>query len=237
MQDISGPGILRCHAEGDTLLGEYRARLVSVHDPDEYLAAAANPDERGKRFADVLAAYAELGRLRDAGRVLGVGIGSKDWRVIREIESRVKLDWVMFANSLTIHRHEDALLDYVAALRAKGVAIVNSAVFHAGFLVGGGFYDYRPVDETHPRRAELLDWRERFTSVCAEAGVTPAHACVAFSFLIPGIRSVALNTTRIEAVEENVRMTETPLPASFWERLADRNLISARVLELSRSAS
>lgn len=237
VQDISGPGILRCYEEGDSLLGRYRAQLVSVHDPDEYLAAAATPAEREARFADVLAAYRELGRLRDSGRVLGVGIGSKDWRVIREIESRVKLDWVMFANSLTVMHHEDALLDYMAALHAKGVVIVNSAVFHSGFLVGGSFYDYKPVDGSDPSHARLVAWRDAFQQVCRDSGVSPAHACVAFSFLVPGVRSVALNTTRVEAVAENVHMTETPLPTSFWERLVSRGLLSPRVLETARALS
>ncbi len=236
VQDISGAGILRCHEEGDRLLGHYPAQLVSVHDPDEYIAAAATPAERAARLDDTVAAYVELGKLRDAGKVLGVGIGSKDWRVIREIESRVKLDWVMFANSLTIHRHEDGLLDYIATLHAKGVTIVNSAVFHAGFLVGGAFYDYKPVDGSQPHHAALVDWRARFHAACAAAGVTPAHACVAFSFLIPGIRSVALNTTRVEAVAENVRMTETPLPLAFWQQLAAEHLISPRILDFARQA-
>lgn len=237
VQDISGPGILRCRDEGDRLLGDYPAQLVSVHDPDEYLAAAATPAERASRLDDTLAAYAALAKLRDAGRVLGVGIGSKDWRVIRDIESRVKLDWVMFANSLTIHRHEDELLDYIDTLRAKGVAIVNSAVFHAGFLVGGAFYDYKPVDGSQPHHAALIDWRTRFHAVCAASGVTPAHACVAFSFLIPGIRSVALNTTRVEAVAENVRMTETPLPPAFWQKLAAENLITPRILAYAEQSA
>ena len=36
VQDISYQGILDCYEQGNTLLGKYQARLVSVHDPDEY---------------------------------------------------------------------------------------------------------------------------------------------------------------------------------------------------------
>ena len=40
VQDISYDGILRCWEEGQHFLGGYEARLLSVHDPDEYLAAS-----------------------------------------------------------------------------------------------------------------------------------------------------------------------------------------------------
>lgn len=43
-QRISAEGILDCQRQGEALLGEpYSARLLSVHDPDEYLAAADSP--------------------------------------------------------------------------------------------------------------------------------------------------------------------------------------------------
>src|SRR5690606_26990847 len=56
VQDISYDGILRCWAEGCELLGPYRARLLSVHDPDEYLAAASDQDDRQRRLNDILGA-------------------------------------------------------------------------------------------------------------------------------------------------------------------------------------
>ena len=41
VQRISYDGILECWDEGCRLLGDaYKPRLASVHDPDEYLAAA-----------------------------------------------------------------------------------------------------------------------------------------------------------------------------------------------------
>lgn len=232
VQDISGPGIIRCLEEGDALLGKYRSGLGSVHDPDEYLAAAKSPAEREERLGHILEAYRALEKLRDEGKILGVGIGSKDWRVIREIAALVKLDWVMFANSLTVYRHEDELLDFVEKLRLDGVAVINSAVFHAGYLVGGEFFDYRKVDGTEPWHAEVAAWRAKFNAACAKYGVKPAHACVQFSFRIPGIRSVALSTTRPDAVAENVRMTTEELPEDFWRFLASEGLLSERVTRI-----
>src|ERR1043165_3139000 len=98
---ISYDGILKCYEQGNALLGgNCTAQLVSVHDPDEFLAAAKSPAERRRRFDDVLGAYRALFELKRGGQVTAVGIGSKDWRVIREIAQRVPLDLVMFACSL-----------------------------------------------------------------------------------------------------------------------------------------
>lgn len=90
-QDISYDGILRCYEEAKDLLGGYPIDLVSVHDPDEYLAAFPS------RRKDVLGAYRALFELKAAGEVKGVGIGSKDWTVIRDLARDVPFDWAMFA--------------------------------------------------------------------------------------------------------------------------------------------
>ncbi len=57
VQEISYDGILRCHEDGCKMLGDYSPQLVSVHDPDEYLAAACDADDRRKRLADIQDAY------------------------------------------------------------------------------------------------------------------------------------------------------------------------------------
>lgn len=123
---ISYEGILQCYEQGNALLGQdYATQLVSVHDPDEFWAAAKTPAERQQRFADVLDAYRALFELKKSGRVKAVGIGSKDWRVIREIAEYVPLDWVMFACSLTVYSHPPELLQFIAQLHARGVGMIN----------------------------------------------------------------------------------------------------------------
>ena len=118
-QRIDYAGIMACWEQGCELLGEpYQPQLVSVHDPDEYLAAAATADDRRRRFDHVLDAYRALADLRRRGEVRAVGVGAKDWRVVREIAAAVPLDWVMLANSLTILRHPPELLRFIVDLTA-----------------------------------------------------------------------------------------------------------------------
>lgn len=222
---ISYEGILQCYEQGCELLGrDYAPQVVSVHDPDEFLAAAKTPAERERRFADVLGAYRTLFELKSRGAVKAVGIGSKDWRVIREISEHVPLDWVMFACSLTVYSHPAELLNFIAQLHSRGVGMINSAVFNAGFLTGGAWFDYRKPDPV--AEAPLFVWREKFLATCKKFGVKSGDVCVQFGLAVPGVVSVALNTGKPERIKDNVASATNPIPAALWRALKDEGLLA-----------
>jgi D-threo-aldose 1-dehydrogenase len=225
---ISHDGILQCYEQGCELLGPgYRPQVVSVHDPDEYLAAAKTPEERRRRFADVLGAYRALFALKAQGAVQAVGIGSKDWRVIREIAAEVDLDWVMFACSLTVYSHPPELLQFIAELRGRGVGMINSAVFHAGFLTGGKWFDYRQPDPVAD--AGLFRWREKLFNVCQRFAAKPAEVCVQFSWLVPGIVAVALNTEKPARIQANLASASAAIPPALWRALQGEGLLAREI--------
>lgn len=227
-QDISAEGMRRCWEQGGKLLGApYAPQLASVHDPDEYLAAAASEHDRGQRFDDLVAAYSYLNELKQRGEIAAVGVGAKDWRVIAALHERIELDWVMLANSLTIYRHPPELLEFVHRLRDRGIGIINSAVFHAGFLVGGRFFDYVPFDASRSDHAAVQQWRERFHARCRDHGVRPAHACIRYALDFDAVSSIALNTSNASRIAENVDMVATPIDLAFWEDLASQGLIDS----------
>jgi D-threo-aldose 1-dehydrogenase len=225
-QRIGYEGIIECWEQGCELLGSgYEPDLLSIHDPDEYLLAAGSPGERKERFRDILEATRGLFELRKKGRAAGVGMGAKDWTVIAGVLGEVRLDWIMIAGSYTVYRHPAEVVGFLDACRKKGITVVNSAVFHSGFLTGGPHFDYKPVDPGSKDGRKLVEWREGFRAVCGRHGVAPAHACVQFGLRHPAVAGIALNTTRRERVEENVRMAGTALPKEFWADLARAGFI------------
>jgi D-threo-aldose 1-dehydrogenase len=225
-QRIGYDGILECYRQGCELLGaDYRPQLVSVHDPDEYLAAARSEDDRRRRWQQILDAYRALGELKLRGQVRGVGVGSKDWKTIRALTEAVDLDWVMFACSLTIMSHPPELLGLMQRLADRHIAMINSAVFHAGFLTGGDFFDYRRVHRERPEDRPLFAWRDAFFRLCGDFGVSPATACVQFAKSVPGVVSIALNTAKPERIAENVALVQADIPSGFWSALKDAGLI------------
>jgi D-threo-aldose 1-dehydrogenase len=223
VQRISYEGILECYEQGNELLGDYRAEMVSVHDPDEYLAAAKDELDEKQRYQDILEAYRALYELKSQGKVKAIGVGSKDWKIIRRITHDVKLDWAMIANSMTIHSHPRELVEFMLELEKQGTLIINSAVFNGGFLTGSDYYNYRLTDLIKDR--DLYHWRELFYQLCTDFKIKPADACVAFGLNAPGVKSIALSTTNAHRVAQNVALASLKIPAEFWKRMKGYGLI------------
>ena len=225
VQRISYEGILECYKQGNELLGDYKALLVSVHDPDEYLTAAKNEQERAQRYLDIIDAYRALNELKQDGKVNGIGVGSKDWQIIKKIAYDVKLDWVMIANSMTIHDHPHQLVEFMQELEKQGTLIINSAVFNGGFLTGSDYYNYRLTDPIKDK--DLFSWRQQFYKLCSDHQIEPAAACVGFGLNAPGVKSIALNTTNSKRVAQNVALGSLKIPAEFWNDMRKYGLIEA----------
>jgi D-threo-aldose 1-dehydrogenase len=226
VQRISYNGIMECFEQGSLLLGpRYAPRLLSVHDPDEYLAKAANTDEYEKRLHDITEAYRALSDLKKAGKVKAIGVGSKDWKVIQKLESIISLDWIMFANSMTIMNHPLELIRFMEKLKAKGIAIINSAVFQAGFLIGGDYFDYRKIEPDSPENIKRFQWREQFNTLCAKYNISPTIACVNFAINAPGVKSIALNTSKPGHVRGNVDSVFANVPKEFYTEMKAKGLI------------
>ncbi len=218
--------IIKCYEQGNELLGgTYRSEVVSIHDPDEYLLAAQDHSEREKRVLEILESYRALFDLKEKGLVKAIGIGSKDWTIIRELYQEVPFDWVMFANSFTVFSHPSELLQFMDHLDERGVGIINSAVFHGGFLTGGNKFDYQDVDPASEKGQIIYRWRNAFNSICDQHGVVPGDACLHFGLSHPAIVSIALNTSKPEKMNRNVEIIQREIPASFWSALKEEGLI------------
>jgi D-threo-aldose 1-dehydrogenase len=218
--------IIKCFEQGEDLLGgTYHAEVVSVHDPDEYLQAASDPADRDRRMMEILDSYRALFDLKNEGRVKAVGIGSKDWTVIRELYEHVPFDWVMFANSFTIFRHPPEILSFMDCLESDGVGIINSAVFHGGFLTGGAKFDYRDVDPGSEEGQVLFAWRDAFNALCKAHGVAPADVALHFGLSHPATVSIALNTSKPDKMNRNVEILQKKVSGSFWKAMKEEGLI------------
>ncbi len=225
-QRISYDGIMQCWEQGNQLLGvNHLPSIVSVHDPDEFLLAATDERNRESRFNQIVSAYKALAELKREGKVEAIGVGAKDWKVIREIADKIDLDWVMFANSMTILRHPAELIDFMGELNRSETGIINSAVFHAGFLTGGRFFDYVPISPDTKENIALFEWRKTFFLICQQFNILPSQACVSFGMTPPGVISIALNTSDPGRVKENIKAVTTKVPKEFWLQMVKEGLI------------
>lgn len=225
VQKISYDGIMECFEQGNELLNGYVPQMVSVHDPDEYMAAAKGFADSEKLYDDILDAYEALYDLKKQGKVQFIGVGAKNWKIIKRIAADVELDWIMIANSMTIKSHPQELLDFITEMEDKDVYVINSAVFHSGFLVGSDYFDYRLIKKDDSQNDALFKWREQFFETCNQFNVKPAEACVQFAFNVPGVKSIALNTSHASRVKENIDMGNAIVPVEFWNEMKAGKLI------------
>ncbi len=131
----------------------------------------------------------------------------------------------MFANSMTILKHPADLLEFMGELHQAKIGIINSAVFHAGFLTGGQYFDYVQIKPDSAENIALFEWRNIFFSLCEKFQVLPAQACVSFGMTPPGVISIALNTSDPNRVKENVKAVTTVVPNEFWKEMIKSRLI------------
>ncbi len=205
--------------------GRHPPQIVSLLDPDKYLAVA-DACARARRFQEVLDAYRELSELKAAGKVAGVGVTATDWRVAQEIGEAVELDWIMLIGCFTVMHHPSELCEFMGRLAKQQIAIIISAVFHGGFLVGGSEFDGHQVHADDPVNRSLFVWRKSFAALCHGHGITPAHACIQFALSAPGVVAVAVDTSRIDRIAENVESAITKVPAAFWASMKDERLLA-----------
>ena len=224
VQDISYDGIMRCHAEAKELLGGFPIDLVSVHDPDEYLAHAESQrggDGQNSAFSAALReikdAYKALFELKARGEAESVGIGSKDWRVIEMLwRDGGKFDWVMFACQPTLLVHPPELISFVNELKTAGVTLIDSAVFNGGFLMGSDMLDYRKAD---PKKdAAAFAFRSCYLELCSRYGLDPAAPAVEYAYRL-GFDAVALNTASPHRILKNAAYANAKAPEAFWREL------------------
>ena len=225
VQKISYKGIIECFEQGNELLGGYNSQMASVHDPDEYLAAATDAKDDARRYNDIIEAYVALQELKEQGKIISIGVGAKNWRSIERIAKDVRLDWVMIANSLSLKSHPEDLISFVKQLHQNGTVIINSAVFNGGFLVGRDHYNYVLVDENTEHGRALYRWREQFFALCDSFGLQPAEACFNFGFNIPGVDSVAVSTVDPQKVKINIALATKKIPKSFWDAMKEKGLL------------
>lgn len=226
IQTFGYEAIVKCFEQGNELLGgTYRSELASIHDPDEYLLDAADSSDRNRRILEIRESYRALFDLKSAGKVKAVGIGSKDWSVIKELYDFVPFDWVMLANSYTVFRHPAELVQFMAKLEQEGVGIINSAVFHGGFLTGGAKFDYKHLDPASESGQVIYKWRDSFHRICQQHAVSPADACLQFGLSHPAIASMALNTSKAEKMVSNLEALERQIPSEFWQALKMEGLV------------
>ncbi|MEV4276514.1 aldo/keto reductase [Actinoplanes xinjiangensis] len=219
--DFTPGGVERSLRDSLERLGLDRVDILYAHDPDQAWDGAARE------------ALASLARLRAAGVVAAIGVGTNTTAGLGSLIREGLVDVVMIANRYSLLDHS-ALETVLAPAREAGVAVVAAGVFATGLLstarpAPGATYEYRPADGAVLQRAR------RIASICADHGVELPAAALAFPLLHPAVAAVAVGMRSSHEVDEDVERFTTDIPAGLWRDLVAAGLLPAAALPSTRS--
>ncbi|MDY7085288.1 MAG: aldo/keto reductase [Actinomycetota bacterium] len=211
--DFTPSGVERSLEESLSRLGLSAVDIAYLHDPDQAWPGAAREG------------LASLARLKQAGVVRAVGIGTNAIDGLAGIIQDGLVDIVMLANRYSLLDHS-GLEPVLTPARQAGVAVVAAGVFATGLLATarpapGATYEYGPAG------AGVVERANRIASVCERHGVELPAVALAFPLLHPAVVAVAVGMRSPQEVDDNLRRFETGIPDGVWRDLVTEGLIES----------
>jgi D-threo-aldose 1-dehydrogenase len=204
--DFSGEQMRRAIAGSLERLGVDSVPLLYLHDPENTTFAAATASGGP---VDVIR------ELKDSGVARAIGVAGGDTAIIADYVDTGFFDVLLTHNRWTlVNRTADRLIDQAVA---RGMGVVNAAVFGGGILASGSAassrYGYREAPE------QLLEAIRAVEKLCAEAGVPLAAAAVQFSTRDPRIASTVVGVSRPARIEQSVAAVELGIPDGLFDAI------------------
>ena len=205
-------GVRRSLEDSLERLGLDRIDILFLHDPDAYDL------DRGLREG-----LPALAQLRDEGLVDAIGVGVNDSAVATRAVLEGDLDVIMIAGRYTL-LEQTAAADLLPACAARGVTVVDAAIFNSGLLAtpdpaGGGRYDYADAPP------EIVGRAKELAEVCRQFGVELPAAAIQFPLRHPLVSTVVIGTANPASMAENLDRAAQHVPEELWTALAERGLI------------
>ena len=206
-------GIRRSLEDSLERMGLERIDILFLHDPDAY--------DLDWGLRDGLPALAQL---RDEGLVDAIGVGVNDSAVATRAVLEGDLDVVMIAGRYTL-LDQTAAADLLPACAARGVTVVDAAIFNSGLLAtsgptAGARYDYGNAP------AEIVARAKELANVCAQFGVELPTAAMHFPLRHPSVSTIVMGTANPASIVENLGRAAQSVPDELWVALTERGLIA-----------
>jgi D-threo-aldose 1-dehydrogenase len=214
--DFSYDAAMRSFEESLDRMGLDRIDIVFIHDTFT----------EAKYKAAMQGTYRALESLRSQKvvRAIGVGIGMTN-RLI-DFAHDGDFDCFLVAGRYTL-LDQSALAELLPLCVQKHIAVIIGAVFNSGILAdphrAGTRFDYQPA------RQELLAKAQHIDEICTRYGIPLKAAALQFPMAHPAVTSILTGSTHAEEINENLRLVQIPIPASFWSDLQSKGLLTPEV--------
>jgi D-threo-aldose 1-dehydrogenase len=183
-------------------LGVARLDVVHLHDVEAHEHAC-------------LEAHEALARLREAGVVGGIGIGSNHVAPVERLLARAPFDAFLLAGRYTLLDHSGASL--LESAHRKGVRTIAGGVFNSGVLAA--WPQPAPTFGYEAAGADVLRRTAAIAAVCARHGVSLAAAALQYVLANPHVSTVLLGPRSVAELDASLAAAQAPLPATLWADL------------------
>jgi D-threo-aldose 1-dehydrogenase len=221
--DYSYDGTLRSVEDSLQRLGLARIDWVYIHD----VARDAHGDAQPQRFREAMqGAIPALARLKAEGAIRGYGLGVNDAQVCVDALAHADLDVLLLAGRYTL-LDQSALPELMPQCAARGVRVCIGGPFNSGILATGAhpaagrtvYFNYAPAAPEIIARAAAIE------AVCRAHGVPLKAAALQFPRAHPAVMSVVPGARNRAEFDENLALSQRPIPPALWEELRAQRLL------------
>ena len=212
--DLSRDGIFRSHEESLRRLNLDHVDILFLHDTEE-------GDLEDQAQATGFAAFVEL---REQGTVRAIGAGTRDIGVLTRLIERFPVDVVLLPNHYSLLT-QNPLDAFLPLCQENGVSIVIGTPYNSGILAsdltGPALFNYQNAPQ------ELLDKARALKAICERHGANLKAAAIQFVLAHPAVVATIPGPASVEQLEDNVEMSQQPIPPEVWADIKTEGLIRA----------
>jgi D-threo-aldose 1-dehydrogenase len=215
--DYSYDGIMRSFEDSLQRLGLNRIDILYVHD----IGPMTHGVEANKPLWKQLetGGYRALRELRDGGTISAIGLGVNEWEVLMDAFELGDWDVFLLAGRYTL-LEQTSLTPFLSTCIDRKASVVVGGPFNGGALMGTGMWNYARAPQAVIDRVHALE------DICREFGVSIGAAALQFPLAHPAICNVLPGPKSPDELDGILAWWQEEIPASFWDALAERSLVS-----------
>jgi len=220
--DYSYDAIMRSYEDSLQRLGLGHVEILLVHD----VGTRTHGEEGHKKYWKQLVdgGYRALSELKASGAVGAIGIGVNEWPVLMDAMEIGDWDAFLLANRYNL-LEQDCLDPFMTTLAKRGTSLIAAGPFAAGVLAGTNIWG--PDNGAYQKvPAEIQDKVSKLQAVCTTHGVPLGAAALQFALAHPVVATVLTGPKSPAELDGIIKWWNTPIPAAFWDELAERRLLA-----------
>lgn len=224
--DYTYDAVMRSYEDSLQRLGLGHVEILLVHD----IGVRTHGEEGNKKhWADLSAGgYKALDELRRNGDVKAIGLG------VNEVPALLKSfdigDWDVFLLANRYNLLEQSPIETLfPTCQARGTSVIAAGPFAAGVLAGTNVWG-PDTGRYQEAPAHIVEKVKALTSICEAHKIPLGAAALQFALAHPVIVSVLTGPKSPAELDGILKWWNTPIPAGFWEALADQKLVAAGTL-------